>query len=325
MRAIAFHTNGEPEVLHAVDVPQPVPGPGQVLIRVLYAGVNYAEIQHRRGEFGPADGTADVPGLEASGQIVAVGDGVADLAPGDAVAAYLIGFGGYAEYAVAEAPLVTPLGDVDPIVGAGFGCVVPTAYGLITDAGRVGPGESVLIHAAAGGIGTVAAQLARHVGAGSVFGTVGSPDKIEYASGFGYDDVVLRDGFPDSIRDLTGGRGIDAVLDPVGGPTRAASIDLLAPFGRLVAYGDAGQHPDLTIGVREQWKTNRSIGGFNISDLARRDPSRITGYGRAGMNLVATGALRIDITDVLPLAEVAAAHRRMESGTSRGKVVLKVA
>ncbi|MEV8630585.1 zinc-binding dehydrogenase [Streptosporangium sp. NPDC051023] len=327
MRAIGFRANGGPEVLEAVEVARPEPGPGQVLLRVAYAGVNFAEIQHRRGEFGADDGVA-VPGLEAAGEIVAVGADVTGLRIGEPVAAYLPAFGGYAEFVVAEAVLTHPLrttqGEVDPAQAAGLPCVFPTAYGLLHDTARLRAGETVLIHAAAGGIGATAVQLARSLGAAAVHGTVGSPDKVAYARELGYDEVFVRDGFGAAMLAATGGRGVDVVLDPVGGPVRQESLGVLAPFGRVAVYGDVGRHDDWTASVWDLWKRNQTIAGFNIGDLARRAPELIGRYLREGLERVAAGTLRSNVTVIHPLAEAATVHELVESGAGRGKILLSL-
>ncbi|MEV6005577.1 zinc-binding dehydrogenase [Streptomyces sp. NPDC051976] len=317
MRAVGFDVNGGPEVLRAVELPVPEPGPGQVLIRVAYAGVNYGEVQHRLGDFGPPDGT-DVPGLEVSGEIVALGPGVTGLALGDLVAAYLPDGGGYAEYAVAPADFAFPLDGISPRDGGGAALVLTTAYGVLAGAARLVPGDSVLIHAAAGGVGSAAAQIARALGAASVHGTVGGSGKADYAKRFGYDAVHTRDTFAERLRD------IDIVLDPIGGPTRLASLDVLAPFGRLAVYGEAGRHPDLTLPVLPLWKNNRSLTGYNIGDLARRAPACLRSHALAALSLLASGAIRLDITTELPLDRAAEAHQALQSGTSRGKTLLAV-
>ncbi|WP_405067484.1 zinc-binding dehydrogenase [Kribbella sp. NBC_01510] len=322
MRAVGFtKINGE---IVELERPVPEPGAGEVLIRVSHAGVNFAEVQHRRGDFGEPEPEGDVPGLEAAGVVAAVGPAVSGLAAGDQVTAYLPGFGGYAEYAIAPAAFTYPIGDLDPVVAAGAPTVLTTAYGLLAGAGRLAAGDTVLVHAAAGGVGTVAVQIAKALGAGKVFGTVGSADKVAYARQFGYDEVVVRDGFADQIRELTGGRGVDLVLDSVGGQTRADSLGVLAVFGRLAAYGDAGNHPDLTLAVRPLWKSNQFVGGFNIGDLARRGPELVTRFGRAALDLVAAKKVHIDVTDVLPLSDAGVALDRLATGANRGKLVLSV-
>jgi NADPH2:quinone reductase len=321
VRAIGFTSNGGD--FTELDRAIPTPSTAEVLIRVSHAGVNFAELQHWRGDFGPADaGGGDVPGLEASGHIAALGPGVTGFTEGQAVTAYLPGFGGYADYVVAPAAFTYAAGGLDLATAAGAPTVLTTAYGLLTGVGRLQPGDTVLIHAAAGGVGSVSGQIARALGAGLVLGTVGSTDKVTYARQFGYDEVLVRDGFAEQVRDLTDGRGPDLVLDPVGGPTRTASLELLAPFGRLAAFGDAGGYPDLTLSVQPLWKNNRSVGGFNIGDLARRAPHLVTRFGQSALDLMAAGKVRIDITGVLPLTDAKLALDQLAAGTNRGKLIL---
>ncbi|WP_406459015.1 zinc-binding dehydrogenase [Streptomyces sp. NBC_01622] len=326
MRASAFKETGGPEVLRLVDLPDPEPGPGEVLIRVAYAGVNYGEIQHRLGDFGEPDGET-VTGLEASGRVAALGEGVTGVSVGDAVTAYLPDGGGYAEYAVAPAAFTFPLPDgLDPRTAGGAALVLTTAYGVLAGAARIAPGDTLLVHAAAGGVGGAAAQLARALGATEVYGTVSTPEKAEYARrSFGYDEVFVREGFPEAVLAATSGRGVDIVLDPVGGPTRLASFEVLAPFGRLAVYGEAARHPDLQLPVLPIWKNNRTLTGYNIGDLARRAPATVRAHALSALALAASGAVRIDVTEEYGLADAAEAHRLLGEGRNRGKVVLAVA
>jgi len=326
MRAVAFKEVGGPEVLRAVELAAPVPGPGEVLIRVAYAGVNYGEVQHRLGDFGPPEGETET-GLEASGTVAALGGGVTGLAVGDEVAAYLPDGGGYAEYATAPAPFVFPLaelGGLDLRTAGAAPLVLTTAYGVLAGAGHLAAGETVLVHAAAGGVGSAAAQLARSLGAAAVYGTVSTEEKAEYASRFGYDEVFLRDGFPDAVRKATSGRGVDLTLDPIGGPTRLASFEALAPFGRVAVYGEAARHPDPHLPVLPVWKNNRALTGYNIGDLSRRAPDTLRRHARAALGLVASGAVRIDITAEYDLADAPEAQRLLEAGENTGKAVLRV-
>lgn len=325
MRASAFKETGGPEVLRLVELPDPEPGPGEVLIRVAYAGVNYGEIQHRLGDFGEPDGET-VTGLEASGRVAALGEGVTGVSVGDAVTAYLPDGGGYAEYAVAPAAFVFPLPDgLDLRTAGAAALVLTTAYGVLAGAARIGPGDTVLVHAAAGGVGGVAAQLARALGATEVYGTVSTREKAEYARrAFGYDEVLVREGFPEAVLAATSGRGVDIVLDPVGGPTRLASFEVLAPFGRLAVYGEAARHPDLQLPVLPIWKHNRTLTGYNIGDLGRRDPTTVRAHALSALALAASGAVRVDVTEEYGLADAAEAHRLLGEGRNRGKVVLAV-
>ena len=170
MRAYGFASSGGPEEFERRELPLPIPGAGHVLIEVAFAGVNFAEVQHRHGEFGTPDGPGgyDVPGLEVSGRIAAVGDAVTGLTVGQEAAAYLPSFGGYAQFALAEAVFVRPVGDLPLEVAVGVPCVYPTACGLVSYVGRLRAGESVLIHSASGGVGSAAARIARTPGAGRV-------------------------------------------------------------------------------------------------------------------------------------------------------------
>ncbi|WUH91548.1 zinc-binding dehydrogenase [Streptomyces sp. NBC_00433] len=320
MHAVGFDVNGGPEVLRQLELPAPAPGPGQVLVRVAYAGVNYGELQHVLGDFGPPHGArgVDVPGFEVSGVIAALGPGVGGLAVGEPVAAYLPDGGGYAEYAVASAEFVFPLDGISLRDGGGAALVLTTAYGVLTGAARLRAGDTVLIHAAAGGVGSTAAQIARSLGAAAVHGTVGSPEKAAYAKRFGYDAVHLRDAFADRLRDL------DVVLDPVGGKTRLASLALLAPFGRLAVYGEAAREPDLSLPVLPFWKSNRSLTGYNIADLARRAPRTVRGHALSAFALLASGAIRLDVTAEHPLPEAASALAALRTGHTMGKTLLAV-
>lgn len=312
-------------------MPEPAPGPGQVVIRAAFAGVNFAEVQHRRGEFGAPDGPGgvDVPGLEVSGTVAALGAGVTGLSTGEPVAAYLPAMGGYAQAVVADSRFVrslrTEAGEADLADAAGLPCVFPTAFGVLRDAGRLREHETVLVHAAAGGVGSAALQLARGLGASRVLGTVGSADKVPYATGLGFDEVFVRGEFAGRVTGATGGRGVDLVLDPVGGPVREQSLRVLAPFGRLVAYGDLGRHEEWTASVWDLWKGNRTIAGFNIGDLARRAPERIGDYLAEALRLLAAGQIRSGVTEILPLDEAAKAHELLETGAGRGKILLALA
>ncbi|UWE12817.1 quinone oxidoreductase family protein [Actinacidiphila bryophytorum] len=320
MHAVGFDVNGDPGVLRSLDLPAPVPGAGQVLVRVAYAGVNYGELQHVLGDFGPPRGPRgiDVPGLEVSGEVAALGPGVSSLAVGDPVAAYLPDGGGYAEYAVAPAEFTYPLDGTSLRDAGGAALALTTAYGVLVGAARLRAGDTVLIHAAAGGVGSAAAQIARALGATAVYGTVGSAEKADYAKRFGYDAVHLRDAFADRLRDL------DVVLDPVGGRTRLASLALLAPFGRLAVYGEAAREPDLTLPVLPFWKSNRSLTGYNIGDLARRAPRTVRGHALSAFALLTSGAIRLDVTAEVPLARAGDALSALASGQTVGKTLLAV-
>lgn len=231
----------------------------------------------------------------------------------------IVDSGGYAEVVLTSASLVAPLDGSG--VGLDVAAALPsnsTAAFLVLDrVARIEPGESVLVHAAAGGVGSQLGQAARLLGAGRVVGTVGSESKIDIAKGFGYDEVILRDQAADAGE-------FDIVVDMVGGPTRRAGLDRLSPMGRLVVMGNASGAEDVGIPANELWFTNKTVSGFNLAAFSAAFPEET---GRALRRAVAAGAageLRVQV-ETLPLDQAAEAHRRIESGTTTGKLVLAVA
>jgi NADPH2:quinone reductase len=326
MRAVVVTTYGGPDVLQLRDLPEPQAGPGQVVIRVAYAGVNYAEIMGRRGDY-HATSLPFTPGLEVAGVISAIGEGVAGLRVGQPVAAFT-GAGGYAELAVASAALTFPLDTialpVDLAQAAAYPTIVPTAYALLAEVARIRSGESVLIHAAAGGVGTVAAQMARHLGAGLVLGTVSTNGKVAYARAFGYDQVLAREGFVEAVRALTGNHGVDVVLESIGGQVFTQSLEVLAPLGRLVIFGNATASPDQPVSPLQLQRTNKAVLGFSIGSLRTQAPQQLKAIAQQALALVAEAGIRIDITEVFPLSKAAEAHQRIESRSTTGKLLLQV-
>lgn len=272
-----------------------------------------------------------IPGLEVAGHIRALGEGVEGLRVGQPVAAFTMS-GGYAEVALAQAILTFPLdgpgGTIDLTTAAGFPTIVPTAYDLLVRVARLQRGESVLIHAAAGGVGIIAGQIARHLGAGLIIGTVSSLKKAIYARSFGYDQVILRDDFLQGVRGLTNGRGVDIVLEGVGEPARSQSLSILAPFGRLVIFGNAsdgvGRPQDIPLTPGTFLAENKAIMGYSIGSLSSSAPHLVAATARQTLDLIAHSQVRIDITDILPLEQAGEAHRRLESRETTGKLLLRV-
>lgn len=326
MRAVVIPRFGGPEVLELRDLPIPQPETGQVLIKVAYAGVNYAELMARRGEF-HALPTPFTPGYEVSGTIAALGSGVEELHVGQPVAALTIQ-GAYAEYATAQSALTFPLdasaSPVDLEQAAAFPAVATTAYDLLANAARIRRGESVLIHAASGGVGIAAGQIARALGASLVMGTASTREKAAYARTFGYDHVFPVEGFEQAVLEATAGRSVDIALDSRGEPTRSQNLALLAPYGRLIVYGNAGNTPEQSILPSYLWRTNKAVIGYSITSLSETAPHLIAASVQQVLRLMAEGSLRIDISAVLPLAQTAEAHRRFESRSHVGKLLLRV-
>ncbi|PBC62022.1 quinone oxidoreductase [Streptomyces sp. Tue6028] len=323
MRAVEFEEYGGPEVLRVVETQVPEPGPGQVSIDVAYTGVNFADLK-ARSEGYRVPGLPFVPGLEVSGRIRAVGAGVEGLTVGQEVAALTEG-GAYADVTVADAVTVFPLpAGVDLRTGATLPTVVPTAYALLHTVGRLQPGETVLVQGAAGGVGTVLGQLAKAAGAGTVYGVVSAAAKAEYAAEQGYDEVFVGS-FTDELRAATDGRGVDVALDPVGGDTLRDSLASLAPFGRLVSYGNAGGAEPWTVGQPELYPTGLSVAGFSILGLARTAPAALREIAEKAFRTVVDGTVSLPVSAEFPLKDAPEAHRLMGSRTSTGKLLLRVA
>ncbi|MEU8539430.1 zinc-binding dehydrogenase [Streptomyces sp. NPDC048717] len=330
MRAIEAGEFGGPEVLKAVDVDVPEPGAGQVSIDVAYAGVNFADLKARTEGYRVA-ALPFRPGLEVSGRVRALGAGVTGLAVGQEVAALTAG-GGYAEVAVAEAATVFPVpAGIGLRTAATLPTVLPTAQALVHAIGRLQPGETVLVHGAAGGIGTVVGRLAKAAGAGAVYGTVSSPAKAAYAREHGYDELFTGDFGQDpgalekAVRAATGGRGVDLVLDPVGGAVFEAGLAALAVFGRLVSFGNASSAEPWRVGQPELYPAGISVSGFSVLTLAQTAPDALRTLAEEAFAKVVDGTVVLPVTAEFPLADAAEAHRLMGSRTSTGKLLLKVA
>ncbi|HEY7059952.1 MAG TPA: quinone oxidoreductase [Chloroflexota bacterium] len=324
MRAVVVTEPGGPEVLQVQELPEPTPGPGQVQIRVAATGVNFADIMARRGRYhGAPSGGGFVPGLDVAGTITALGEGVAGLSVGQRVAAFPAG-GSYAEVVVADPVMVYPLPDnVDFETAAAFPTIGVTAYNLLKTVGRLGEGETVLVHAAAGGVGTTAVQAARLLGAGRVFGTVGDDAKAGVVRDLGADAVInyRQEEFAPRVRALTGDAGADVVLDSVAGPVTAASMSCLAPFGRLVVFGQASGEPG-QVPTSEFYPLNRAVLGYSTGGYRRLRPAGLRPAAEAVLDWLAAGRLQIVIGRRYPLAEAAEAQRFVESRASTGKVLL---
>ncbi|MDH6143006.1 NADPH2:quinone reductase [Kitasatospora sp. GP30] len=327
MRAIVVEEFGGPEVLQLTELPVPEPGPGQVSIDVAYAGVNFAELKARSSGY-RVPALPFQPGLEVSGRIRAVGEGVPEaygLRPGLPVAA-LTRFGGYADVAVADADTVFAVPEgVSLRTAAALPTVLPTAHALLHEIGRLRTGESVLVQGAAGGVGGVVGQLAKLAGAGQVLGVVSSQAKAEYALKTGYDHVFVGAEFTaEAVRERTGGRGVDLALDAVGGDTFRESLAALTAFGRLVSFGNAGGDAPWQVGQNDL-TPGRTVAGMSILELSHRAPAELRTLTDRAFALVAGGSVDPLISAELPLADAVEAHRLIESRTTTGKLLLRVA
>ncbi|MFD8911426.1 zinc-binding alcohol dehydrogenase family protein [Streptomyces sp. NPDC059575] len=323
MRAVEFQEYGGPEVLRVVQTAAPEPGPGQVTVEAVWAGVNFADVKARAEGYRVAS-LPYRPGLEVSGRVRAVGAGVEDLRVGQEVAALVDG-GGYAEVVLAEAARVFPLPDgLDLRTAATLPTVLPTAHALVHEVGRLRAGESVLVHGAAGGIGTAVGQLARAAGAGAVYGVASSDAKADYALKHGYDHVFRPGTFETDVRRATDGRGVDLVLDPVGGDTLRRGLEALADFGRLVSFGNASGAEPWRVGQGELYARGLSAAGFSVLGLAQTAPDALCALTERALRAVHDGTVVLPVTAEFPLSDAAEAHRLIGGRTSMGKLLLRV-
>jgi len=305
---------------------RPRPGPGQVSLDVSHAGINFKDVMARRGDQGYVDRWPFVPGLDAAGTVREVGPGVTSLAPGTRVAAYL-GQGGLAEVAVADARLTVavPPG-LDLAVAAAAPGALVSAELLVTEIGRVRPGESVLVHGAAGGVGQAVAQFARRRGAGLLVGTVGSPARVEAARQAGYDRVIARTtNMGELIRSAAGGAGVDVVLDPQGTALLEMDLAALAPGGRIIVFGNAGggavsQLPDLG----RLFAGNASVGGFSLAALAASSPDVVAAAVKRVLADLTEGNVHLDVTVHDGLGRAAQVQQWLADGSAAGKQVIRI-
>lgn len=322
MRAICIAQPGGPEVLRPETRPTPCPGPGEVLIRVTAAGVNYADVLQRQGRYPPPPGAPDIPGLEAAGEIVALGEGVSRWRVGNAVCALLSG-GGYAEYAVARATECLPL---PPGLSFEQGAALPealfTIQANVVERGHLREGETFLVHGGAGGIGHLAIQVARVLGA-RVFATAGSPENVALCRELGAERTIdyRRQDFEEVLRAHLGRRGVDVVLDHIGGDYVQKHIRLAARNGRIVniAYLKGAKVSLDMLPVLLKWLT---LTGSTLRVRSPEDKARLcAAIERRWWPHVAAGRIRPRIFATFPLREATAAHHAIE-GPHHGKIVL---
>jgi NADPH2:quinone reductase len=320
VKAIVFEKLGGPEVLKLAEVPKPEVKPGTVLVRNRAIGINFADTLFRQGQYAIAPKLPDTPGMESAGVIEQVGDGVDNLKAGARVAA--LGVKAYAEYSIARAQTVMPLPDsVSFEEGAAFPIQLLTAWHILHSSHNTGPGQTVVVHSAAGGVGLAAVQIAKAVGA-RVIGTVSSDSKAALAREFGADETInyATQDFAAEVMKLTSGRGADLIMDAVGKPTFDKGLACLAPMGHLVIYGRAGGPPD-PLNVFMLFQKSTKVSGFMLNQ-AHTGAERWRRGIEESLRLMKEKKLRILIGKSFPLAEAAEAHRFMESRGSTGKLVL---
>ncbi|GAB7386854.1 quinone oxidoreductase [Bacillaceae bacterium] len=323
MKAVVVTRYGGPEVLEYKQMEVPAPGPRQVLIRVKAAGVNFADIKARYGKYHGAGEPPFIPGLDVAGIVEAAGAEVKNFRQGDRVIAFPE-TGSYAEYTVADAALTYKLPEgIDFETAAACPVVSLTSYKLLADVARIVEGETVLIHAAAGGVGTTAVQLAKILGARMVIGTVGSDAKKAVAQEAGADHVINyeKEDFVSRVRALTDGRGADVILDSLAGEVAEKSLECLATYGRLVNFGIASGVPGRIL-TTDLHASCRSVLGFSLGTTRKQRPHLLAEAAEKVLSYLAEGRLRMFIGQRFALAEAAAAHRLVENRLSTGKVLL---
>ena len=325
MKAIVTTGAGGPEVLTLSEAPAPIPGPGEVLIDVIAAGINRADVQQRRGFYPPPPGTSEILGLEVSGRIAGFGSNVTKpFSLGEKVVALLTG-GGYAgQVAVPAGQVLTLPQGIDVISAAGLPEVAATVHSNLFMTAQLQAGETLLVHGGAGGIGAMAIQLAKAAGA-RVIATAGSDEKVAMLTGYLGVDMAVNyrtHDFVEAVKDFTAGQGANVILDVVGAKYLARNVESLATYGRLVVIGlQGGATAELNLGALLT-KRAAIIGTTLRARPVEEKTVIMQGVYDNVWPLVASGAVKPMVDKTFPLAQVAAAHEYFDSGQHVGKVLL---
>lgn len=325
MKAIQFKEYGGPEVLELVEQPVPEIGDMDVLLEVKAIGVNYADTARREGKYVVPTELPFIPGAEVAGIVKKVGSRVELVKEGDRVVT-LIESGGYAEYVQVPANVLIPVPETLsfekavslPLQGL-------TAYHVLKTMGRLEEGESVLIHAAAGGVGSLAVQLAKKFGAGKIIATASTAEKLEFAKEMGADYLInyTKDDWVDEVRQVTDGKGVDVALEMIGGEVFNQTVRCLAPFGRLVIYG-AASGEQATFYPAALMRRNQSVIGFFLPQMMRK-PTLYQKSLHELLEWTAKGELVLTIGGIYPLEQAVQAHIDLQGRKTKGKLVLTVA
>ncbi len=325
MKAVVIHAPGAPEQLVIAEVPEPSPGPGEVLVDVAYAGCNWADTQIRTGIYPHARTYPLVLGLEISGRVSRLGPGATGVKVGDRVAAFVERGGAYAEKAVVAANMLMPLPDAIPLdVGAALTVQPLTGWHMLHTIYGIEPGETVLINAIGGGVGLFTTQLAVKAGV-RVIGTVGTPGKEHRALEYGAARVVVtsNEDFETAVLDFTGGRGVDLAIDSLGATTLDRTFNVVRKLGHIISIGEAEGQPFKNIRERilprSQTFTRLHIGHVDADSQAWKDSLINIPQG------VLDGWLKVPMAGVFPMADAAGMHRHIESRKAAGKLVLAIA
>jgi len=330
MTVIEIREPGGPEVLTPVQRPVPEPAPGEILIAVAAAGINRPDLMQRQGNYPPPPGASDIPGLEVAGTVAALGEGIVGFAAGDRVCALLAG-GGYAEYVAVPAMQCLPLPQgLTMVEAAALPETLFTCWTNLIDGGHLKAGETVLIHGGSSGIGTTAIQLAKALGA-TVFVTAGSPEKCQACLKLGADLAIdyKADDFVTAVRQALANqvgakRGVDVVLDMVGGDYVRRDIEILAQGGRHVSIAVQGG-PEATIPIFKVMQKRLVLTGSTLRPRSPAEKGKIAeALHKTVWPMIAAGQLKPVVHATFPLARAAEAHRALEHGDHIGKIVLTI-
>jgi len=328
--SISISRTGNPEVLESTERPALSPGVGEVLIHNHAAAVNFIDTIIRRGDMPPGmmPQLPHVPGVEGAGIVMALGEGVKNIMIGDHVAWMgPIGAGGYGTQTVIPSAYVTKLPEeLSLSIAASLPVNAMTAWHMLINLGRAKQGDTILVHAAAGGVGTMILQLARYLGVTAIASV--SSEKQQYAKAQGATHVIdyQNENVSERVRKITENRGVDLTLNPIAGETLPADLDALAPMGTAIVFGFLAGPPAGTFSEHLSQHFNKSI-AVRVSDIYTyffADPEAFGHDLRTVFSLLAQGALQPQI-EVLPIGQAAEAHRRLENGQTTGKLVLSIA
>ena len=326
MNYIQIEKHGDPEVLKLHSMPVPEPGPGEVLIKVAAAGVNRPDMMQRKGLYPPPPGATDVPGLEVSGTVVSVGQNVSEPPINSEVCA-LVTCGGYAEYCLAAASICLPVPEKVLLVNAaGIPETFFTVWTNVFKRGQLKAGESLLVHGGSSGIGTTAIQLGKAFDA-TVYTTAGTSEKCEFCNNLGADAAInyREQDFSEEIKRLTEGKGVNVILDMVGGPYFPKNIRLLADEGRLVQIA-LMQGSKAEVDFRYLLIKRLTLTGSTLRPRSVEEKTKIAQALRENVwPLLESGAIRPIIHETFSLKQTSEAHRLMESSAHMGKILLKPA
>ncbi|MGR9047254.1 zinc-binding alcohol dehydrogenase family protein [Halobacillus trueperi] len=323
MKAIQFKEYGGPSVLEKVDVDRPELGEGEVLLKVHAIGVNYADTARREGSYVVPTPLPFIPGAEVAGVVEEVGEGVNRVSKGDRVVT-LIGSGGYAEYVKTNESTLIPIpNEVTDETAVALPLQGLTAYHILTTMGRLEKGETVLVHAAAGGVGSLAVQLAKHFGAGNVIATASSEEKLKLARDLGADHAInyTHPNWREEVLEATDGRGVDVALEMAGGDIFHETVKCMRAFGRVVVYGVASGEP-AQMYPSGLMNRNLSVIGFFLPQIMKK-PVLFEKSLNHLLKMIKSGELKLTVGGVFDLEEAAHVHEVMQARKTKGKLVLK--